>query len=71
MKKLLILSIFFIATFTKAHSDILKDVKITNNERISKETIITYGQIEIGSAYDDNKLNKLLKIYMKLISSKI
>ena len=61
MKKLLILSIFFIATFTKAHSDILKDVKITNNERISKETIITYGQIEIGSAYDDNKLNKIIK----------
>ena len=61
MKKFLLLSIFFIATFFKAHADILKDVKIKNNERISYETILTYGEIEIGSFYDDDSLNEIIK----------
>ena len=60
MKKLLI-SLCFILFNTIANSAVVKKVEIINNDRISKETIITYGQIEIGKNYNDEGLNRILK----------
>ena len=60
MKKILI-SLCFILFSTSINAEIVKKVLINNNDRISDETIITYGQIEIGKNYNDNDINKILK----------
>ena len=53
---LLFLTIFFKSVF----SEIVNDVKIENNNRISKDSVIAFGNIEIGSDYTEEKLNKVL-----------
>lgn len=60
MKKLIIL-LFFIIFSTSINAEIVNKVLINNNDRISDETIITYGQIEIGKDYNDNDINEILK----------
>ena len=60
MKKLLI-SLFFIIFNTSINAEVVNKVLINNNNRISEETIITYGKIEIGKNYNNDDLNKILK----------
>ena len=48
-------------TTSYSEAEILKDIKVDGNKRISKETIIVLGEIEIDSDYNDNKLNYTLK----------
>ena len=60
MKKLLI-SLFFLLFSITSNATVINKVLINNNDRISDETIITYGQIEIGKNYNDNEINKILK----------
>ena len=55
----------------KSHSEIISNVEVKNNKRISTETIITYGKIVIGNDYNENDLNEVLKNYIKLIFLKI
>ena len=47
--------------FNEANAVIIKQVEIENNKRISKETIITYGEIKLNKDYDDNEINQILK----------
>ncbi len=42
-------------------AEVVNDVKIINNERISKETILIFADIKIGEDYDQNDLNRILK----------
>ena len=42
-------------------AEVINDIKIINNERISKETILIFADIKIGENYDQNDLNKILK----------
>ena len=60
MKKLLILLCFIIFS-TSINAEIVKKVLVNNNDRISDETIITYGEIEIGKNYNENDINEILK----------
>lgn len=60
MKKFLT-SLFFIIYTTTINAAVVNKILINNNDRISDETIITYGQIEIGKNYNDEDLNKILK----------
>ena len=60
MKKL-ILSLFFIMLITSVNADVVNKLIINNNDRISDETIKTYGQIEIGKNYNNEDINKILK----------
>ncbi|WP_075522290.1 outer membrane protein assembly factor BamA [Candidatus Pelagibacter communis] len=50
-----------IFTSTFAFAEILNKVNIEGNKRISSETIIVLGNIQINSDYDDNKINNVLK----------
>ena len=43
------------------NAEIVNKVLVNNNDRISDETIITYGEIEIGKNYNENDLNEILK----------
>jgi outer membrane protein insertion porin family len=55
----IILFVFLI--ISKSYSENIKDIKINGNQRISKETIIVLGKININEDYNDNKLNETLK----------
>ena len=56
--RFIFINIFLISS---SYSEIIKDVKISGNKRISKETIIVLGNISPGINYDDNQLDKLTK----------
>ena len=53
--------IFLCLFFSNLKAEILKDVKITGNTRVSEETIKIYGKIEKGKDYNDEDLNRILK----------
>ncbi len=42
-------------------SEIINDIEIKNNNRVSKATILTFGNIEKGKDYSDKELNDILK----------
>ena len=46
---------------TSVNADVVNKLIINNNDRISDETIKTYGQIEIGKNYNNEDINKILK----------
>ena len=52
---------FFVVTISYSSAEILNNIKVNGNQRISKETIIVLGKIEINSDYDANRLNDTLK----------
>ena len=53
------LIIFFI--FSALHAAIIKDVKVSGNQRISLKSIIVFGKIQLNKNYDANDLNSVLK----------
>ena len=61
LKKILKINIiiFFLATISIA--EIIKDVKVSGNTRLSKESIIVFGQITLDTDYDQESLNDVLK----------
>ena len=58
MKNFLSLLLLYFLFITSAQTEIVNKLSINNNNRISDETIITYGQIEIGKNYMKLKLMK-------------
>ena len=58
--KYFIFLLFFII-FTKANSEVINEVKIINNDRITKETILVFSDINVGEDYDSNDLNNILR----------
>jgi outer membrane protein insertion porin family len=44
-----------------ALSEVITDVSISGNKRISKETIVVLGKIDLNSDYDNEKLNLTIK----------
>ena len=59
--KILLNIIFLILFSSNLSAEIVKDIKVNGNKRISQETIIVLGQISTNEDYDDNKLNVVLK----------
>ena len=54
--KIVIYTLFFLTIFFKSvFSEIVNDVKLENNNRISKDSVIAFGNIEIGSDYTEEK----------------
>ena len=58
-EKIPIITVFYLIN-SSLNAEVINKILINNNERISDETIITYGQIEIGKDYN-NKINEILK----------
>ena len=44
-----------------SYSEVIKDIKIKGNDRISKETILMFSEVRINNNYDNNNLNEILK----------
>ena len=51
--------IFFLATISMA--EMITEIKVSGNKRISKETIIVFGDISKNSNYNQDDLNEILK----------
>ena len=60
MKYLIIILLIFKFAFPYAFADIINNIEVKNNNRVTKETIITFGGIELGKDYNDEQLNKIL-----------
>ena len=60
MKYLFIILLFLNFSITNVLSDVINSIQIKNNNRITKETIITFGDIELGKDYSQDQLNNIL-----------
>ena len=59
MKYLFIILLIFKLTFTQVFGEVINNVEVKNNNRITKETIITFGGIELGKDYSQQQLNDI------------
>ncbi len=59
MKKYIVIFLLFFST--NSFSEIVNKVNVQGNERISKETILVYGEISVPSNYEKKDLNKIIK----------
>ena len=50
---------FFIFVITISYSEIVKEVKVVGNVRVSSETIVMFGDIRINEDYNSQKINEL------------
>ena len=50
-----------ILLFTSSLSEIIKDINIEGNKRISYETVLVLGDIKIGTDYNSESLNEIIK----------
>jgi outer membrane protein insertion porin family len=62
MKKItLITLILLISIYSFANGEIIDDIVVKNNNRISKQTIITYGKIELNKNYTLKDINQVFR----------
>ena len=61
MKYILITITFLSFLISTSYAVVIKDIQINNNKRITKETIRTYGDIELNKNYDQKELNNIIK----------
>ena len=59
--KILYFTILFILYSFFSSAEIINDVVVNNNKRISKETVIALGNIKIGTNYDKSDVDQVLK----------
>ena len=62
MKKALLQSLTFcIFLITISYAEVVKEVKVIGNVRVSPETIFLFGDIKINEDYNAHKINELSK----------
>ena len=59
--KFITIILLIMSFFLNVKAEVVNNVKINNNDRISKNTILTYGKIETGKKYSPDDLNNILK----------
>ena len=60
MKHIVIILLILKFAFSHAFADIINNIEVKNNNRVTKETIITFGGIKFGKDYNQEELNKIL-----------
>ena len=60
MKYFFIILLILKFAFPHALGEVINKIEVKNNNRITKETIITFGGIELGKDYNQEDLNKIL-----------
>ena len=58
LKNILVILLIFTSS---VYAEVIKELKVNGNNRISIETIKVYGEINIGSNYSAQELNRILK----------
>ena len=61
LKRFLIYTFFILFFSNILYASNISNIEINGNQRITKETIILFGQIDLNNAIDDNELNTILK----------
>jgi len=61
MTKILSKILIFTFLITSSLAEVVKDIEITGNKRISNDSIIVLGQIDLSKDLNDNELNDILK----------
>lgn len=61
MKKFLVIISLAILTISKTNAEIVKNLTVNGNKRISEETIKIYGKIELNKDYTEIDLNRILQ----------
>ena len=59
IKKNIIIFVLFLF-FSSLKAEVIKEVVIQGNKRVSDETIKVYGEIEINKDFSENEINKVL-----------
>ena len=60
-KKIFFLLVIFFSISSVSFSEIVKDIKVKGNERVSNKSIEMFSNISIGDDVDQDKLNQILK----------
>ena len=56
----ILLSLLFFTFFISVRAEIINDIKLENNIRVSKESIISFGNIKLGTDYSESDVNQIL-----------
>ena len=59
--KLLFLILITFVNFKSVSAEIIKKINIYGNERVTNETVLMFSNLEVGSSFDQDTLNKALK----------
>ena len=59
--KIIKLNIFLLLIFKLSFAEIISDIKVEGNKRISVKTIKIFSEVTVGKNYNDNELNTILK----------
>ena len=60
-KKFFFINSFLIFFASISYAEIVKDITLSGNKRLSKESIIVFGNIKINNDYNQKELNKIFK----------
>ena len=60
MKKILLALLLLNFILFSAKSEIINDIKLENNKRVSKESVLAFGNIKLGKDYTENEINQIL-----------
>ena len=64
MKKIFIFLLLFSSIITFTNAEIINDIKLENNKRVGKESILAFGNIKLGKDYSEEDINQILnKLY--------
>ena len=62
MKKFIIsIFVYFLFLSINVSAEMINDITVKNNNRISKQTIITYGNIELNKDYNLSDVNQVFR----------
>ena len=61
MYRFILYTFFSTYIFFNLHAETVKEIYISGNERVSKDTIKIYGKVEKNNDYSENDLNKILR----------
>ena len=59
MKKILLALLLLNFMLFSAKSEIINDIKLENNIRVSKESILAFGNIKLGKDYTESEINQI------------
>jgi len=60
MFKIITILFLYLLNFSMAQGEVIKEIDISGNKRVSNETVEIYGKIEIQKNYSEQDLNKIL-----------
>ena len=60
-KKIFLTHFFLLLFLNSVFAETIKKINVSGNERISKETIIIFGEIDLNEDFSEHTLNKILK----------